>query len=243
MGFFQTVWADIEAGWAKLFGNSGPTVVAAIEADIKVVGSALTGVAATLESLAGLSSTTVASIQSTIAAIEAGAIQVVTGIETNIAQPIVTQVVNDFQVLETALAGISLPTALANILKAVTTLLPYIEAGVGILTAGNAMAAKTVQASEATGLSHDEAYSILNGAAPAVAFPAVGMIGPHKGSGPGAQAPVMRPNVQSVPLPTPSNKVPLSQPAVALPVGVVNDDGSVTNPDGSTTYANPGSGG
>lgn len=165
MGFFQTVWADIEAGWAKIFGSGGATVTAAVEADIKVIGSALTGALAEFEAITGLDATAVASIQSAVANIEAGALSVVTGIATNLAEPIVTQVINDFGVFKAALAGATIPAALSNILKAVETLLPYIEAGVGILTAATAGASATVAASEATGLSADEARSILSGVA------------------------------------------------------------------------------
>jgi hypothetical protein len=167
MGFFANIWADIEEGWKKLFGSAGATVTAAVEADIKVIGSALTGALSDFENITGLDAALVATIQSTVASIEAAALQVVTGIATNLAEPLVTQIVNDFQVFEGAIAGaaVTVPTALENIIKAVTTLLPYIEAGVGILTAANSKASATVAASEATGLTADEARSILGGVA------------------------------------------------------------------------------
>ena len=164
MGFFSTLWSEIDALWLKIFGGaSGATVAATVVSDIKIVGSALTGALADFENITGLDAALVAKVQSTVASIEAGALQVVVGIETNIAAPIVTQIANDYSVLQSALSGISLPTALANILKAVTTLLPYIEAGVGILTAANSKASSTVAASEATGLSAAEARLILGG--------------------------------------------------------------------------------
>jgi hypothetical protein len=164
MSFFSTLWADIEATWAKIFGSGTGQLGATVVSDIKIVGSALTGALASFESLTGLDSAAVATIQSSVAAIEAGALQVVVGIESNVAQPIVTQIVNDFNAFKGALPA-TLPTALANIMKAITTILPYIEAGVGLLTAGNASASATVSASEATGMSADEARLILGGAA------------------------------------------------------------------------------
>jgi hypothetical protein len=167
MGFFSTLWADIEATWAKIFGSApGATVAATVVSDIKIVGSALTGALAAFENITGLDSQTLANVQASIAAIEAGALSVVVGIETNIAQPIVTQIANDYKALQGAISGsgITMPGALVNIFKAVTTILPYIEAGVGILTAANSSASATVAASEATGLSAQEARLILGGA-------------------------------------------------------------------------------
>lgn len=166
MGFFQTLWADIEATWAKIFGASGTNVAATIVSDIKIIGSALTGALADFENITGLDANLLATVQSKIAAIEAAALSVVVGMENNAAQPIVNGLISDFQVIEGAVtwAGLAMPVFLTNIFKAVTTLLPYIEAGVGLLVASNAQASATVKASEATGLSAQEARLILGGA-------------------------------------------------------------------------------
>jgi hypothetical protein len=217
---FSTILADIEAEWSKLFGSAGASISVAVEADIKIIGSGLTGALAAFEAVTGLNPSLVANVQSIIASIETAALSITSAIATNIAKPIVVQIGSDFAALEAALVPVSLPAALTNILKAVTTLLPYIEAGVGILTAA------TVGAAEATGFSHDEAVNILSG----VTQPAVGAVLPTPVADPGF---VTGPVVVDAPVPG------VIDPAVAP--GIVNDDGSVSNADGSTTFANPGS--
>lgn len=215
---FSEILADLEAAWAKIFGTSGATLTAAVVADIKVIGSGLTGALTAFEAVTGLDGALVAKVQSIVASIETAALSVTTAIETNIAKPIVVQIQSDFAALQSALAPISLPTAIDNILKAVETLLPYVEAGVGILTAA------TVGAAEATGFTHDEAFGILSG----VTAPAVGL----SGRGPDTdKAYIKTPPGAAKPA------VGVHDPALA---DVVNEDGSVTHPDGSVTYANPG---
>jgi len=162
MSFFSTLWADIVAAWTKMFGTSGANVTAAVAADIELIGKGLTGALTLFENLAGVSPATITTIQGYIGSIEAGALQVTTAIETNIAKPVVAQISADFSALESAVGPLMVgaPAALVNIMKAVTTLIPYIEAGVGLLVAGD-MGAKAVQASIATGLSQSEAQDIL----------------------------------------------------------------------------------
>lgn len=162
MGFFQNLWADIENEWKKVFGGNAATVTAAIEADIKVIGAGLVGAISSFEAAVGTNSTALTSVQTLISNIEAASLQVVQGVETNLAQPVVTQIVNDFGTLVTTLKGFPIPVTVQNVLNAVTALLPYVEAAVGLLTAANSKASETVAASEATGLSRDDAYDILS---------------------------------------------------------------------------------
>jgi hypothetical protein len=159
MSIFSTILADLESEWAKLFGTTGAEISAAVLADIKMIGSGLTGALAEFEAVTGLDAAVVLKIQTDIGAIETAALSVATTVATDIAKPIVTQIADDFAELQTVLATVSIPAAVENILKAVSVLLPYIEAGVGILTAA------TVGAAEAAGMSADDARAVLTSAA------------------------------------------------------------------------------
>jgi hypothetical protein len=156
---FSTILADLEAEWAKLFGTSGATISEAVVTDIKLVGSGLTGAMAEFEAVTGLDAALVTTIEGYITSIQTAASSIATTVATNIAKPIVTQIAADFEAMKTELETVTLPEAVSKILAAVETVLPFIEAGVGILTAA------TVGAAEATGLSRSEAESVLSGTA------------------------------------------------------------------------------
>lgn len=155
MSFFSTLLADVEGIWANIFGKSGATISAAVVEDIQLIGSGLSGALSGFETITGISPAAVAKIEGYVTAIEAGAASVATTVAANVAKPIATQIATDFSALETALGGITLPAVIQSVLSAVKTLLPYVEAGVGILTAAS------VKAAEETGMTVDEARLIL----------------------------------------------------------------------------------
>lgn len=155
MSFFSTLLTDVENIWSNIFGKEAATISADVVEDIQLIGSGLGGALSDFEALTGVEPAVVAEIQNYIGTIEKSAESIATTIETNIAQPIATQIAADFASLQSALAGVTLPAALQSVLNAVQVLLPYIEAGVGILTAG------TVDAAQAVGLSANEARLIL----------------------------------------------------------------------------------
>lgn len=155
MSFFSTLLTDVESIWSNIFGKEAATISADVVEDIQLISSGLGGALSDFESLTGVEPAIVAEIQNYIGTIEKSAESIATTIETNIAQPIATQIAADFASLQSALAGVTLPAALQSVLNAVQVLLPYIEAGVGILTAG------TVDAAQAVGLSANEARLIL----------------------------------------------------------------------------------
>jgi hypothetical protein len=157
MNIFSTILADLEKEWAKIFGTSGATISATVVTDLQLIGSGLQSALTTFGTLTGINSGTLAEIEKDISSISAVALSVATTVETNIAKPIAQQIATDFAALQGAIGNIALPSILEDILKAVATLLPYVEAGVGILTAA------TVGAAEATGLTADEARLILKG--------------------------------------------------------------------------------
>jgi len=158
MSIFSTILADLEAEWAKIFGTSGATISATVVTDLQLIGSGLSSALSTFSALTGINSGTLATIEKDVSAISTAALSVATTVETNIAKPIAQQIATDFASLQANLASVTLPSILDDIVKAVATLLPYVEAGVGILTAS------TVGAAEATGLTADEARLILKGA-------------------------------------------------------------------------------
>jgi hypothetical protein len=163
MGFFSNFWTNVEAEWTKLFGAAGPHLSAAIVSDIQIIGSGLSGALAAFEAVSGLSPAQVTNIQAAISGIESAAVTVNGTLTTNAALPIVNQIANDFSALQSLLSAFTLPPAVKNIMNAVVTLLPYIEAGVGILTMSNSAASVSVAKSEATGLSAAQARAILAG--------------------------------------------------------------------------------
>src|SRR5271170_7132736 len=155
MSFYSNLLSDLESLWSDMFGKEAATISADVVEDIKLVGSGLGGALSDFEALTGVEPAVIAEIQNYIGTIEKSAESIATTIETNIAQPIATQIATDFAALQGVLAGVTLPAALQSILNAVKVLMPYIEAGVGILTAG------TVNAAQAVGISADEARLIL----------------------------------------------------------------------------------
>jgi hypothetical protein len=157
MNIFSTILADLEKEWAKIFGTSGATISATVVTDLQLIGSGLQSALTTFGTLTGINSGTLEEIEKDVSSISAAALSVATTVETNIAKPIAQQIATDFAALQGAIGNIALPSILEDILKAVATLLPYVEAGVGILTAA------TVGAAEATGLTADEARLILKG--------------------------------------------------------------------------------
>jgi len=155
MSFFSTILTDIEGIWARIFGTSGATLSAAVVEDIQLIGSGLSGALSGFETITGIAPATVTKIEGYVAAIEKAASSVATTVATNIAQPIATQIATDFAALEAALSGTLLPVVIQDVLSAVKVLLPYVEAGVGILTAAS------VKAAEETGMTVGEARLIL----------------------------------------------------------------------------------
>jgi hypothetical protein len=164
MNVFQQFFAFVEAEWAKIFGTAGANISQVVLTDIQLVGSGISGVLTAIESVTGIDQALVAKVQGYVASISNAASSIVTTVETNIAKPVALQIATDFTALQADLAGFTLPVAVTSVLNAVATLLPYIEAGVGILTAGTASSSATVAASQATGLSADEARLILKAA-------------------------------------------------------------------------------
>jgi hypothetical protein len=159
--YFQKLLTEVHDLWDEVFGKAGATISASVVTDLHLIGGGLDSALVTFEGLTGLSPNTVASIRAHIAAIVTAATSVATTVETNIAKPVVTQIGADFAALQSVLTGVALPTVVIDVFRAVTTLLPYIEAGVGILTAA------TVGDAQATGLTADEARLVLGGEAPA----------------------------------------------------------------------------
>jgi len=169
--FIETLFDDVKALWAKVFGAEGATLAAAVINDAQLIGNGLNSALTTFQSITGLGSATITSIQAHINAIVKDATAVATAVETSVAKGPVADIQNTWTSLLSILDGVTLPEVLEDVIKAVNTLLPYIEAGVGILTAS------VVKTAEATGLSADEARLILGGEAkvsatePAPAYP------------------------------------------------------------------------
>lgn len=160
--FFSGLLSGVEGGFSSvehklvsIFSQSGASISADAVADIKLIGSGLTGALSEFESITGLDANTVAAITTDISKIEAAALGIATTVETNIALPVVQQIGLDFAALQSALSGFNVPPAVTNILKAVATLLPYVEAAVGILTN------VTVSAAAGSGLTENEARATL----------------------------------------------------------------------------------
>jgi hypothetical protein len=157
MSFFSNLWNDVESfgKWIESFGGEAKTISADVVTDIQLISSGLSGSLAAFEGVTGIAPTVVAEIEAKIAAISTAAEGVVSTVASNVAEPIVTQISTDFGALKTALTGVSLPAALESVLNAVSALLPYILAAVGVVSvsAGNA--------SVATGLTPDQARLIL----------------------------------------------------------------------------------
>lgn len=155
---FSEFAAFIEREWADIFGSdTAATLSAEVVTDIKLIGSGLSGALSAFSAITGLGADAVTKIEGYISSIESVASSVATTIETTAGKPIVTQIQDDFAELTALLAPVALPIALMNILKAVETLLPYVEAAVGILTAA------AVSASQSSGYTADEARAVLKG--------------------------------------------------------------------------------
>lgn len=159
MSVFSSIETFIETEWAKIFGTTEATLGAAIINDVNLIGSGLSGGIAAFTALTGVDT---ASVTSLISQIEAEAAKIGADIEAEAAKPIVTQIGDYFGQLIALIPNVT--GVAADLIKAVQTLLPYVEAAVGILTAGTAQGAATVAAAQAAGLSEDEARLILAGA-------------------------------------------------------------------------------
>ena len=155
MSIFSEILAFVEAEWKKIFGGVNITISQTVVTDINLIASGLNGALAAFEAVTGLDAAAVAAIQKDIVSIVAAASTLATTVETNVAKPVAQQIAADFASLESVLSGVTLPPALKSILNAAATLLPYVEAAVGILTSS------TVAKAEATGLTADEARLIL----------------------------------------------------------------------------------
>lgn len=158
MSFLSTILADVESIWAKIFGTEGATIAEDVVTDIQLIGSGLSGALAGFESATGLDADLINKIQTYIANIKTATATITTTVETNIAKPVVSQIMADFSALKSVLSGVTLPAVITDIMNAVTVVLPYIEAGVGMLTAA------TVGDAEKAGITVDEARLILKGA-------------------------------------------------------------------------------
>lgn len=128
LSWIETEFKSVEAFFASLVG-SGSTIAAVVATDVQIVGAGLKGALADFTALTGVDTT---AIENDISAIFTAAESVTDTVEKNIAQPIVTQIGADFAALVAVLPA-DLPAVVADVISAVKTLLPIIEAGVGII--------------------------------------------------------------------------------------------------------------
>jgi hypothetical protein len=161
---FTAFFDFIKTKWEELFGTAGATLSADVTTDIHLIGSGANAILAALETIPGVSAQEFAKLQGYITQITTSAETITAEIETDVAKPVVTQIVDAFTAFEAQLAAYTLPAVVSSVVNAIKTLLPYIEAGAGVLLAGSAASSATVAASQATGLSPDEARLVLKGA-------------------------------------------------------------------------------
>jgi hypothetical protein len=135
-----------------------PTATISNEAvtDLDLIASAFEPLGDAVASMAGATPAVIAKVNTDIAQLEAAASAVAPGVSTAVAQPSVTTVGSAVQSILTALQGLTLPTNIQAVLTAAETLLPLIQAAVGIAVAVGAPTAA---------MTPDQARLILQGAA------------------------------------------------------------------------------
>lgn len=112
--------------------NSVPVTAAA---DLKLIADACLPLTAAIASMASVPPALVTQINSDVAQLEAAAAAVQPGIAVVVAAPRVSTVASAISSIVTALSVVSLPANVTQILTAVQTLLPLVEAAVGIAVA------------------------------------------------------------------------------------------------------------
>lgn len=156
--FFTNLIAHVESffvnAWNAISHANAATITADVANDAHLVSSGLLAVLKTISAVAGVDTT---KAQAEINAVVAGLETVVAGVETNLAKPVLAQVAADWTIAQDAIAPVlhDLPAVVQSVLTAVTTLLPYITAAAGLVSAEEG------KASVATGMSADEARVIL----------------------------------------------------------------------------------
>jgi starvation-inducible outer membrane lipoprotein len=123
--------------------------------DLNLIASAFQPLGDAVASMAGATPAVIAQVNTDIAQLEAAALAVAPGVSTAVAQPSVATVGSAFQSILAALQGLTLPSNIQAVLMAAETLLPLIQAAVGIAVA--------VGASE-TAMTPDQARLVLQGA-------------------------------------------------------------------------------
>jgi hypothetical protein len=164
MSFFSDFFTGVETDFKKLFsGAPGATMEAVVLSDLKLVATGLSNSLAGFASVSGLDPAATAKVQALIGKIATDSNSIVSTMQASAAQPIVAQIGAGVSELTSifSMAGIVVPPPFSLVLQAVTTLLPFIEAGVGLLTTQTVHSSTSVKLSEATGMSVDTARATL----------------------------------------------------------------------------------
>lgn len=132
--------------------TSANAVTATAAADLKLIADACLPLATALADMSGVAPSVVMQINADVAQLEAAAAVVQPGVAVAIAAPSVSTVASTVSSIITMLSGMTLPASITQILTAAQTLLPLVEAAVGIAMA---VAVRT------TAMTPDQARGVL----------------------------------------------------------------------------------
>jgi len=138
-GFLATsalVGAGVIAGCANLKNVTPAVVGQAVVNNLSLIKAGVAALLAVLGTVNVIPPATLVTVTAKLQTISTFINTVAVGMSQAAAQPIIQQIVATFGAVVTALQGLTLPTTVQNILKAIQILMPVIETAVGILIAG-----------------------------------------------------------------------------------------------------------
>lgn len=139
--------------------TSTPTAVQTAAADVGDIASGLAAIVPQLGSVTGLSAANQQTIETAVDDLQSAATALQSASSITAAQPLVERVEADVNAVVDALAGMSLPGTIGEVVDAAAVLLPVIE------TAVNLVAASTTPTASDVTMTPGQAILILKGAA------------------------------------------------------------------------------